>query len=148
MAAVNLKLPAPTATQLRALATSRLQEVSALRASGHYAAAWYLAGYVLELALKAVICRNLAVSAYPETALGGRLKTHDTEDLVLLAGLSADLTVALLDPEFNQNWLLVSSWDPQYRYQSERTGAQIDELFAAYSDPMNGVFTWLSKRWL
>jgi hypothetical protein len=57
--------------QLKQLATIRLREAEALFAAGLYDGCAYLCGYIIELALKARICRLLNLSDYPET---GKLK--------------------------------------------------------------------------
>jgi hypothetical protein len=147
MAKSSAKMPSPTAQQLRDLATSRLAESVALQGAGHPSAAWYLCGYVLELSLKAIVCKTLRVAEYPDGAFAGKAKTHDVDDLVLLAGLYTELRARLGDANFEQNWLLVTSWNTQDRYQMGRSGQDVDELLAAYQDAENGVFTWLSKLW-
>ncbi len=54
-----------TRNQLKELALLRLREAEALHAVGLFDGAKYLSGYVLELALKARICRILDVEEYP-----------------------------------------------------------------------------------
>jgi HEPN domain-containing protein len=77
-----------TRRELKDLAALRLREAEALFAAGLYDGAAYLCGYVVELALKARICRLLNVNEYPDT---GKLKNvygvHDLDQLLLLSGL-------------------------------------------------------------
>jgi HEPN domain-containing protein len=61
---------------LRDLVQERLNDAEALLAAGRYDAAAYMCGYVLEMALKACICRRLREREYPESALEGKFKTH------------------------------------------------------------------------
>ena len=114
---------------------------------GHYYGAYYMGGYVLELALKAVVCRTLRLTEYPETAVGGKLKTHFVPDLVLLAGLQAELDSKLHDAGFGENWVTVIAWRPEDRYRATRTRQDVQDLIEAYEDPFRGVLTWLSSRW-
>ena len=83
-----------TSQQLKDLALLRLVEAEALFAAGLYDGAQYLSGYVVELALKARICRILDVDQYPEK---GELKrvyaVHDLDQLLLLAGLQKAVKV-------------------------------------------------------
>jgi len=95
------------------LALERLKDARCLFRSRRYDGAAYLCGYVLESALKACICERLHVSVYPETAFQGRLKTHELNDLLLLAGLNEELS-----PEKHlKNWFVVSDWKPDWRYR-------------------------------
>ena len=137
----------PTAKELKQLAASRLAEAKTLRNAGHFSAAWYLAGYAVELALKAVVCKTLGLTEYPEQAFRGSLKSHTPEDLIVLAGLSAALDAKIQDATFDQYWSLVTTWKVQDRYQANRTQQQLDGLLEALEDAQNGVFVWLSNRW-
>ena len=56
----------PTRTELRQLARIKLREAKQLYHAGYYDGCAYLCGYVVELALKARICRLLGVRDYPE----------------------------------------------------------------------------------
>lgn len=142
-----VKLSGPSAELLRQLTVSRLAEVRALQVAGHPAAAWYLGGYILEFALKAVVCRTLGLSHYPESAFSGKAKTHDVTDLVLLAGLTSALEARRREPSFEQNWLLVLEWSPQDRYQASSTDKDVRELLDGYTDAESGVLTWLLEQW-
>ncbi|MBA2725148.1 MAG: DNA-binding protein, partial [Actinobacteria bacterium] len=51
---------------LRTLADIRVREASVLVAAGEPSGAYYLAGYALECALKAVITRGLSAYTMPE----------------------------------------------------------------------------------
>jgi HEPN domain-containing protein len=62
-------LVVPTRSELKALAELRLEEAEALFEAGCYNGAVYLAGYVVELALKARICRLLDSQEYPDTGV-------------------------------------------------------------------------------
>ena len=85
----------PNRQELKCLARLRLREAEALHAAGIYDGAAYLAGYAVEMALKARICRVLGVPDYP---LAGPLKpayaVHDLAQLALLAGLKQRLDAA------------------------------------------------------
>lgn len=86
----------PSKNELKALSRTRLKEVKALYDSGLYDGASYLAGYVIELALKARICKHLDVNDYLD---GGQIsqsfKTHKLENLIILSGLSNKFSTEL-----------------------------------------------------
>jgi HEPN domain-containing protein len=48
------------------LAAVRLREAEVLFDAALYDGSYYLCGYVVELALKACVCRHLGVDEYPE----------------------------------------------------------------------------------
>ncbi len=78
----------PTRAELKELARTRLKEAKTLYDSGLYDGASYLAGYVIELALKARICKILDLNVYPETGeIARSFKTHKLDDFIRLAGL-------------------------------------------------------------
>src|ERR1700724_414682 len=81
-----------TRRELQQLACLRLREAEALFNSGCHDGSAYLCGYVVELALKAAICATLGVADYPDDRLKGAFKTHDFEQLKLLAGMEQAFT--------------------------------------------------------
>lgn len=137
----------PTHKELRQLARLRLQEAQALYAAGFYDGCAYLAGYVVELALKARICRLLHVTNYPEHIRDFR--THDLETLRLLSGLEARFNPGLGDPALIANWGTVVVWKPIRRYWAPGTTTQVDaqDVLAALSQAPHGILTWISRRW-
>jgi hypothetical protein len=69
----------PTHNELQRLTELRLQEAEALFEKELFDGAAYLCGYVIELALKARICRLLDTEDYPD---GGKLKGVYVRQLV------------------------------------------------------------------
>ena len=126
----------------------RLREAEVLFGNHLYDGAGYLCGYVIELALKARICRVLGVAEYPST---GKLKqvyaVHDLDQLLLLSGLKGKLdpgNKALFD-----NWNIAVPWTPERRYGPVGTvsAKDADDVLNAIRDPRNGVLRWLKKYW-
>jgi len=82
----------PTKQELQNISEKRFEEAKELYNKGLFDGAAYLSGYVVEIALKARICKLLNVSEYPENGrVGHAYKTHVIDDLVLLAGLKEEL---------------------------------------------------------
>lgn len=137
-----------TYQQLKDLADLRLREAEALLAAGLYDGAKYLSGYVVELALKARICRLLDVDDYPEK---GELKrvyaVHDLDQLLLLAGLRKAVDPSN-KPLFD-NWSTATSWKPERRYDAVGSVAQQDaeDILNAIRDSTSGVLTWIKTLW-
>ena len=76
---------------LRELSNLRLQEVRALRAAAQFDGAYYLAGYVVELGLKAVIAKATRRHDFPDLGLARESHIHDLQKLVNTAGLTTAL---------------------------------------------------------
>ena len=136
-----------TYQQLKDLALLRLQEAEALSAAGLYDGAKYLSGYVVELALKARICRLLDTDEYPEK---GDLKrvyaVHDLEQLLFLAGLGRAVDPSN-KPLFD-NWSRAALWKPERRYDAAGSVTQqdVEVILEAIRSPY-GVLTWIKTLW-
>lgn len=136
----------PSRSELKQLARIKLREAEHLYNGGHYDGCAYLCGYIVELALKARICRVLGVTEYPEHAF---FKTHNLDTLKLLAGLKERFEGGKVSPQLLQNWSIVSQWSPDLRYSPPGTHSRawVLQLLNAIRDPQEGVLTWLAKRW-
>lgn len=131
-----------TRQDLRKLATERLKDAQSLCAAGRFDAAVYLCGYVVEMALKACICRRLRVRNYPESEFHGKLKSHDYDELFLLAGLREDKV-------YRNNllaWSAVLGWKPESRYErfGKVTRQDAEDRIRVLKQE---VLPWLKKRW-
>jgi HEPN domain-containing protein len=100
---------------LEALAVARYEDACALHEASRHDGAVYLAGYAVELALKARICRTLRWAGFPETnrEFAGKrsLRTHDLETLLDFSGVRD----AVLD-DAGSAWDQVVEWSPERRY--------------------------------
>ncbi len=134
--------------ELQKLACLRLNEAEALFDAGWYDGCAYLCGYVVELALKASICSTLGIEQYPEkgSRLREALKTHDFDDLKLLAGM--ELAFTLNGTRF-ANWSAASKWKPERRYDAQGTydQAAAKEILDAVRSYPDGVLACISQRW-
>jgi HEPN domain-containing protein len=137
-----------TRKQLKDLALLRLREADALFGCGLYDGARYLSGYVIELALKARICRVLDVQEYPDTGELRRVyATHDLDQLLKLAGLSRKLSFA--NEALFTNWSIATLWKPERRYDVAGTASRgdVEDILKAIQDKPDGVLTWIRKHW-
>ena len=124
-------------------------------ANGLYDGAAYLAGYALELALKARICKLLD-SDYPQ----GRgdfqsFMTHDYETLTRLAGLTKLLDSQKRNVDFAAKWSLLvgnvadEGWSETWRYRKIGSVSQAtaEEMIHALDDPASGILPWIHSLW-
>jgi HEPN domain-containing protein len=136
---------------LQRLAEVRLKEAEALFAAGMYDGCVYLCGYVVEMALKACICKTLKVPEYPDEEQGTKsaFKTHDFDSLVLLAGLRPAVEdKRKASKDFRENWSLATGWKPYDRYVlNGKTAENAEATLNALRSPTEGVLVWLSKQW-
>lgn len=150
-ASAPAKQNAPTRRELKTLARLRLREAYALFDAGLYDGAAYLCGYVVELALKARICRLMDLATYPESGkLQSALRTHNLEDLLMLGGLRPALKRASgRTPGLQMNWEVLLAWTPETRYQPQGTHSRQTALkwLGAVNHPTDGVFAWIARRW-
>jgi HEPN domain len=101
--------------ELRRIARARLRDAEALFAAGRYDGAGYLCGYVVELALKARICRTLKWAGFPSTsgefASYQSFRTHSLVVLLTLSGIES-----MVRTRYVAEWSAVSAWNPESRY--------------------------------
>ncbi len=79
-----------TRQDFKRIALLRLIEAETLWAKGHYDGSYYLAGYCLEMALKAVICRRMEKDNFFDilkSEFVRSFKIHNLAELVILSGL-------------------------------------------------------------
>ena len=136
-------------TEFQELAELRIAEAGALlrRRPPMPDGAYYLAGYAVECALKACIAKLVGLHDFPDKQLADKSYTHDVTKLLLAAGLEAEFKAAIaLNEEFEENWNTVRGWSERSRYERHSVEAA-KELFAAITDPTNGVLPWIKARW-
>jgi HEPN domain-containing protein len=140
-----------TRKELQKLAKIRLSEAKTLYDKGFYDGSCYLAGYTMELALKARICKILDLIDYPDSgALGKTFKTHKFDTLIKLSGLENKFDTSKQSNQvLYDNWSLITDWSEEFRYKPVGTNLKIkaQEIINALEDPKDGVFTWIKKRW-
>jgi HEPN domain-containing protein len=130
------------------LASIRLEEAQILLETNHYAGAYYLAGYVIECALKAIIASKTRAGEFPpKPEIVRDFYTHDLKGLIKLAGLSDKFQEqCALAIEFDENWETVKAWTEHSRYETKIDSDKADKLLRAVSDG-NGVLQWLTQFW-
>jgi HEPN domain-containing protein len=129
------------------LANERIADAKALLAAKRWAAAYYLAGYAVEAALKACIAKLMKAEEFPDKNFADKCWTHNFPQLFVLAGLKADFDAALqADPAFEDNWDTVKSWNESSRY-ARTTKTRAEGLYEAITEKKHGVLSWVKLRW-
>lgn len=124
-----------------------LEAATSLLQSGHWASAYYLAGYSVECGLKACIARQFREHDFPDQKIVNASYTHKLADLVRTAGLDQQLRAAeVSSDQFKVNWTTVKDWSPESRYK-ERTEIEARGIIGAIEARPNGVLEWIMQHW-
>lgn len=148
-------------TEIKALAYERLAEAEILCAASKYDGAFYLAGYSIELMLKAKICEHLGIDdlfddssqIYGISEVRKAVKTHDIAVLLIFSGLRAKFddakSVSLILMETNSILFAASGkclWSEQSRYQP--CGSQMPESVGKLVNLLKneeGIVQWINQ---
>lgn len=113
--------------ELKRIASARLKDAEILYQGKRYDGAVYLCGYVVELILKAKICKTLRWSDFPSTNSEFQglqsFKTHRLDLLLNLSGQEGKIKTAFL-----ADWSIVASWDSETRYSIVGTVSKTNAL--------------------
>ena len=137
-----------TKAEFQVLAEERLVEAKALLDLEKWDGAYYLAGYAVELAIKACIIKTLmATDAFPRKEFSKDCYTHVIETLVKQAKLDDALKLATdADPDFESQWATAKDWSEQKRYH-RIDKAEAQALYDAIADCEHGVLSWIKTQW-
>ena len=129
------------------MALAKISDAELLYVHGRFSNAYYLAGYAVEIGLKACIAAQIAAETIPDKTLLQKVFNHKYAVLVGLAGLVQPLKQRQeQDDGFAANWGLVGEWDPDCRYQT-RDAVSAEQMLEAINDPRCGVLEWIRQYW-
>ena len=133
---------------LRLLADVRVADAAVLLDAGRWAAAYYLAGYAVECALKACASTRFREHEVPDRKLVDDFYTHRLDVLVGVAAMKDEFDARVRsDRAFSRNWDTVRDWNETARYNHSTTETAARAMFLAVTDPSFGVLTWLNTRY-
>ena len=127
------------------LADEKLSDAKLLLASDRPANAYYLAGYAVELMLKAALSSRFQAHVLADPSWSKEVFTHDLGKLAKLALLDDGLKTNLDDPAFRASWEFVLEWSEKSRYEP-RERHDAERLIQAIDHPHHGVLQWLRAR--
>lgn len=134
---------------LQQLSMERVADAQALLAASRWSAAYYLAGYAVECALKSCVLAYIEQTGiiFKEKKFVDECWTHDLEILIRKANLTVTLGHARrLNAQLDVNLETATAWNETSRYQSWDQ-IKAEELFQAVTDPTDGVLIWLKTHW-
>lgn len=150
-----------TPDEIKKLAKTRLDEAEILFHNGKCDGAFYLAGYSVELMLKAKICERLGIpNLFDETdfktnqisgisEIRKTLKTHNLFTLLIFSGLKVkfDTEKAKNKNLAKANSLLFSNWNENARYKpcGHMKDEDVQILLHLLSDKQ-GILKWIEQN--
>ena len=136
-----------TKRDLEQLAQIRHDDALLLFQQNRCSTAYYIAGYAVELGLKACIARLIQPNVIPEKAFINAIYVHKLDSLLSVAGLKSDFDVAVnADPKLAAYWAIASNWSEESRYKLWEP-FETASLLTAICDPTSGVFKWVKEHW-
>lgn len=136
-----------TKADLEKLALIRLDDAKLLLQHNRSSSAYYLAGYAVELALKACISRLIQSCTIPEMAFIKAIYVHKLDNLLATAGLRPAFDAGVkADPQFAAYWAIANNWTEASRYEYWDPFAAAS-LLQAIDEPVHGVFQWVKRYW-
>ncbi len=140
-----------TRSDFKKLSEARITDAKVLLGARRFDAAYYLAGYSVECAIKAYITKQIRKYQFPEGPEKVRkIYTHNLEDLIKVVELSDQFQKEIKsDAALETNWGIAKDWSEQTRYHrngkiaEKKAKAMID----AVSDPTHGVLQCLQRYW-
>jgi hypothetical protein len=134
-------------SSLQSLAQTKLDDAIILLNHKRFSNAFYLAGYTIELGLKACIAAQFTVDTIPDKGFVDKIYSHDLKQLVKLAGLATELQQAEdRDVNFAANWAIAAQWSESSRYEPQ-DAMSAQALIAAINDQNSGVLQWIKNYW-
>jgi HEPN domain-containing protein len=132
---------------LQRLANERIADARALLAAKRWSAAYYLAGYAVECALKACIAKRTRAEEFPDKTFADKCWTHNLLQLLGVAELKDDFQAAMkADPLLGRNWETVKDWSEASRY-ARIPMKKAKGFYKAIADKKHGVLSWVKFRW-
>lgn len=133
--------------RLQKLSIGKIEDAQLLLDAERWDNAYYLAGYAVELALKACIASRFAAEAIPDKKFVLAIHSHNLRELVGLAGLKTELQAReAASSHFAASWGITARWVPDTRYEeNDAVAAQL--LILAIRDPDDGVLPWIQNYW-
>jgi len=140
------------------IADTRLKEAKSLLNDGHYSGAFYLAGYSIELYLKAKICQNFGINDLFAKDCNNNIKgvnemrkavkIHNLAVLLAFSGLNPKYEKLKDDTKNSQMFVNVSfvmtEWSEEERYKTDNTVRyqKIKNMF----NSLDKFLQWIKKN--
>lgn len=124
----------------------RLDDAKALLKDRRYSAAYYVAGYVVECALKACLAKKARRYEFPPRPdeIRKSYYTHDLQELAKASDLLEELEKGR--SKLRGYWTTVKDWSGASRYNPQ-AGKRAKDILLAIEDPTDGVLQCIKRFW-
>ena len=127
---------------LKKLSKDRIREARILLANKKFSGAYYLAGYSIELALKAYYCKQML---FPPKDTED-LYCHNLEALLQSCGLKDMLSKDMKNnSDLGAKWGVIARWSEQSRYKITE-GLIARDFLDAIDNKKCGILIWIMKK--
>lgn len=124
----------------------RVKEAKILLDNQCFDGVYYLLGYAVECALKSCISKQFKEHDFPDLQTVRDSYTHNLDKLLVVAGLKQNLYNQWQTmPKLRTNWLIVTTWSEQARYQHNITEITAQDFYNAVTETQTGVLSWLKN---
>lgn len=132
---------------LQIVAEAKLEDAKFLLQHERASNAYYLAGYAVEIGLKACITKQIVSETIPDLVFIKSIYSHNIRELAKVAGLTSQLVSKQTSAsDFATNWAIVCEWGPTDRYNLIRQD-DATLLISAIDEPQHGVLPWIKAHW-
>jgi HEPN domain-containing protein len=138
---------------IKKLAISKLEDAQCLLDNNRFDSAFYLAGYSVELLLKAKVCKNLGIEDFFDFADQNSrkikpeaykpFKVHEYQQLIVLSGMYGDFEVQLKNAAFKGHWSVIGKWSEDCRYLTGKTETETKEFVTSIREVTQWILTQL-----
>jgi len=132
---------------LKNLAQQKFVDAVLLHENHRHSGSYYLAGYAIELGLKASIAKSFLSNAIPDKKFVNNIYQHKLDQLIGLAAFSSSFTKERKNNEIlNSHWGIVTQWTTEARYRMIDQ-VESNAMIVAVTNRENGIFPWIKRHW-
>ncbi len=129
------------------LSQARIDEAKILLKEKYFSGAYYMAGYSVELALKAVICKVFKHETIPDKKFVQSIYIHKLTELMNLSGLKIKFESEMKSNQhLETHWSIVTKWNEECRYEF-KTEQDAISIIEAIENQNNGILSWIKRHW-
>ncbi len=132
-----------TFSSCKRIAHRRLKEAKILYYNKLYSGAYYLAGYAIEIGMKACFCKQIKKYTMPDKDALNNVYVHDLNKLRDTCGLKAEFEKdSIINVLLTQKWGTVKDWSEKSRYIEINQSDSKDMI-----DSVVIIFDWIQTKW-
>ena len=136
------------------LADEKIMDAQCLLSAGRLDGAYYIAGYNIELLLKAKVCKTLGIDNFfhfgnrakllkDESNITRTYRVHDLDQLMILSGIFSLFQQEIsVNTDFRASWSIIKDWNEGHRYLTGKTQRDVQDLLTS----INKFWLWIQNH--